>query len=401
MSLQLAEQYEDNEQYEQAFEEYKKALAKSPRDLGVMERLGHLAMMLGRKSDAADYYNKILELDATNVMAYEQLMDIYADIDRYKYYVSRANRNSIDQKLEHAVNDYKKALSRAQEDAQIIPVRFVLSALYEQLGQNMKAVDELLKILDYEDVNEAVYLNLANLYLKENADGNAVEVLERARAQGFDTEKVRESLAQLYLRVGNSQAAMEITADELTKIRALLDSASEQDNGALKKAWDLIKKNEKKYKHDGKFLSLKAQYYYETGDNDKALTAVGEFEKFEKNSPLAYQMRALIYENLNDDFNAHVNWARYNLLRGNKDIAINEFLEAYRLDDTNADLVASLASLYEEAGEKTYALEFYEKLAKLEPDNKTAQEKLLQLHETSEGFIDKIVKFFNKPKLSA
>ncbi len=162
--MQKAQQYEDNEQYDQAYEEYKKIFTKYPRDLSVMERLGHLAVMLGKKDEAQDYYSKILEFDATNTMAYEQLMDIYADTDRYKYYVCRANLNSVEQKPENAINDYKKAISHAQEEQQILSARFVLATLYEQIGKTSKAIDEYLKIMDYEGLNEEIYLKLAKLY---------------------------------------------------------------------------------------------------------------------------------------------------------------------------------------------------------------------------------------------
>ena len=87
MSLQLAEQFEENEQYSQAFDEYKKLYEKNPKDLSLLERLGHLSMLLGQKEDADEYYSKILEFDATNALAYEQLMDIYVTTDKYKYYI--------------------------------------------------------------------------------------------------------------------------------------------------------------------------------------------------------------------------------------------------------------------------------------------------------------------------
>ena len=79
--MSLAEQFEENEQYEQAYEEYKKELDHKPYDLGILERLGHLAMMLNRKEEAGEYYSKILEKDMTNTLCYEQLMDIYIDTD--------------------------------------------------------------------------------------------------------------------------------------------------------------------------------------------------------------------------------------------------------------------------------------------------------------------------------
>ena len=111
MSLQTAEQYEENEQYSLAFEEYKKLHERNPKDLSLLERLGHLSMVLDNKEEAAEYYSKILEFDATNILAYEQLMDIYITTDKYKYYVYRGNMHTIEHKLEHAINDYKKAVN--------------------------------------------------------------------------------------------------------------------------------------------------------------------------------------------------------------------------------------------------------------------------------------------------
>ena len=100
MSLQTAEQFEENEQYTQAFEEYKRLYEHNPKDLSLLERLGHISLLLDNKEDAAQYYTKILESDATNILAYEQLMDIYVSTDKYKYYVCRGNMHIVDHKTD-------------------------------------------------------------------------------------------------------------------------------------------------------------------------------------------------------------------------------------------------------------------------------------------------------------
>ena len=64
MSLQTAEQYEENEQYTQAYEEYKKLHERNPKDLSILERLGHLSMLLDNKDEAAEYYTKQILLQA-------------------------------------------------------------------------------------------------------------------------------------------------------------------------------------------------------------------------------------------------------------------------------------------------------------------------------------------------
>lgn len=376
MSLQLAEQYEENEQYVQAYDEYKKLSERNPKDLSLLERLGHLAMLLDKKDEAAEYYSKILESDATNTLCYEQLMDIYVTTDKYKYYVYRANLHTVEHKYEHAINDYKKAVNSAQNDNDILNARFVLATLYEQEGNNLKAIDEYLKVIDYENTHEDVYLRLSNLYLKEDALPSAIEVLERARKSGFDTPKVKEALADLYVKNGNSESAYEVTSDELTKVRCLLDL------GKKSEAFEKLQQMEEQYGHIAQYHSLKAQYYYMTGDYEKALESVEEFDKAEKNSPLTYQMRALIYEEQNNDFLAHINWGKYNLVRGNKDIAINEFLNAYQLKNDDLDLLNTLAMLLEENDDKNHAMEMYERIAKLDETDKKALGKLADFRES-------------------
>ncbi len=377
MSIQLAEQYEENEQYDKAYEEYKKSYETNPKDLGLLERLGHISMMLGKKDEASEYYSAILEMDATNVMAYEQLMDIYVTTDKFKYYIYRGNMHSVMHQLEHAINDFKKALTHAadNEEAQC-STRFVLGSLYEQVGNNVKAIDEYLKILDFDHTHEEVYKKLANLYLSENAVGSAIETLERARKEGFDTDSIKEELAKLYLKNNQPKLAKDITNDDLLRIKCLLASGEKDE------AFSEIQKCKEKYIGNPDFYVIKAQYYYGEKEFDKALENVIEYEKFQPNTALGFQMKALIYEGKQDDYNAHINWGKYNLARGNKDIAVNDLLNAYQLKDDDADLINSLAVLLESTGEKNHAIEFYEKLYRLEPTNKTALKKLAEFRES-------------------
>ncbi len=376
MSLQTAEQFEENEQYTQAFEEYKKLYERNPKDLSLLERLGHISMLLDNKEEAAKYYSEILESDATNVLAYEQLMDIYVTTDKYKYYIYRGNMHTVEHKLEHAINDYKKAINCAQEDKDIISARFVLGTLYEQEGNNVKAIDEYLKVIEHEDTHEDVYIKLANLYVKEDAVPSAIDVLERGRKAGFDSVNLNEQLADLYLKNGNPEKALEVTTDELTKVKCLLDMDKKSE------AFEKLQKMEGQYNHIPQFYSLKAQYYYMTKDFDKALECVEEFDKYEKNSPLTYQMRALIYEDKNDDYNSYLNWGKYNLVRGNKDIAINEFLNANQIQDDDINLLNTIAMLLEESGDKNHAMEFYEKISKLDETDKKSLQKLAEFRES-------------------
>lgn len=379
MILNIAEQLEENEQYDKAYEEYKKIYSQNPNSIEILEKLGHLAMILDKKSEAEVYYSKILELDTTSVLAYEQLMDIYFHTDRYKYYVSRGNLHIIQQEFSHAINDFKKALDKAQHIEEMNSSRFVLADLYEKTGKNHQAIDEYLRILDSNEINEGVnivYLKLAQVYLNEDAIQSAVEILERAMEKGFDNDNIKETLAQLYLKNGQPQKAGELTRDELVKVKSLLEEGNNQ--GAL----EILEKIKNNYEQNAQYQLLWAQYYFNVKNWEKSLEAVNEFEKLEKNSPLTYQMRALIFEEKGSDFDAHINWAKYNLAIKDKDVALNEYLSAYQVKDYDTVLVRNIAELFDDMGDKTNAVEFWEKLAKLEPTNKKALEKLAEFRQS-------------------
>ena len=377
MSLQLAEQFEANEQYEQAYEEYKKEYEKNPDDLGLLERMGHLSMILERPQEASGYYYEILKRDVTNPLAYEQLMTIYENTDKYKYYIYRGNKNSIEGKLEYAISDFKKALSHAQDDeAQVVMTRLTLANLYRQTGNTLKAIDEYNLILDYDNLHEEIFLQLADIYMQDEAYSSAIDALMRGKSKGFDTDRINEGLAAVYLKSGDAKNAIQYTKDELLKIQCMLEL------GDVEEAYSKLNSLPEEYKNSPKFYTLQAQYCYSLKDFEKALEYIDEYNKISPNSPLTYQMRALVYEEKGDEYNAHVNWGRYNMLRKNTDIAINEFLNAVQLKSDDVNVLFTLADLLTEQGDTNHAAEYYDRIAQIDPKNKEALRKLALFRES-------------------
>lgn len=389
MSLQLAEQFEANEQYEEAYKEYKKEFEQNPNNMGVLERLGHLSLILQKPDEAAVYYNEILKRDITNQLAYEQLMNIYESTDKYKYYIYRGNRNSIEGKLEFAINDFKKAISVAEEATQVAMTRFTLANLYMQSGNPMKAIDEFNILLEGPEVHEEMFLQLADLYLKDEAYSSAIDTLNRAKQRGFDTPKVNEGIAAVYLKSGNPAKAMEYTKDELLKIQCMLEL------GQVDEAYGILNELPEELKQSPRYYTLRAQYFYSAKKFDEALNAVDEYDKMNPNSPLTYQMKALIFEEQGDDYQAHVYWGKYNVLRKNNDVAINEFLNAVAIKDDDVDLLFELAQLLTDNKEIDHASEYYEKIVKINPANKEALRKLASYREGIGDYVSQ-VKYLEK-----
>ena len=389
MTIEQAEQFEEQELYDKVYAEYKKLLDKRPNSVEILQRTAHVAKILGLIEDAEKYFSKIVEEDKANIMAYEQLMDLFEGSDRYKYYTYRGNLHVCQGQLQHAAGDFKKALEKAYEDDQRNMTRFVLAGIYTQLNKDNQAIDEYLRLIDSHEAPLEAYTQLSKIYMKEGILSSAAEILERAINDGHDNDEIKNKLADIYIANNQTGAASKVSSDPLVQLRCLIDDEK------MAEAKSKIDEMQDKYKKNPKFLSLVAQYYYTEKKFDEALEAVNEFAKFDKNSPLIYQMRALIYEEKGDSFNEHYNWAKYNLARGNKDVALNEYMFALQQKEDDKALLLTIAELLDDMNDKTHAIEFYERLSKVDLNNKKALERLGEFRE-SIGDYKMAIEYFEK-----
>ena len=217
MSIELAEQYEEQEEYEKAYDEYLKLLNARPKSVDLLQRTAHIAKIIGKEEDAEKYFSKILEYEPTNEVAYEQLMDMFINSDKFKYYTYRGNLHLIQQKFEHAAGDFKKALDKAPDEARSNMTRFILAGIYSNIGKDNNAIDEYLRIIDTHDAPEAAYLNLALIYEKQDILSSAAEILERALADGHDTQVIKDTLANVYLKNNQTEQAAKTSSDKMVQ----------------------------------------------------------------------------------------------------------------------------------------------------------------------------------------
>ena len=378
--MTLAEKYENEENYEKAFEEYKKMYEENVENVHVLQKLGHIASILGKNDEAEEYYKKVVAVDENNAVAYEQLIDIcYENGDKFTYYLSRAQLHVLQEQYDQAITNYKKAITHGDDDNKINSTRYLLADIYEKQGNFNKAIDQYLSISDTDMASSDVYLRLANLYDKTDFTESAVEVLQRAKDNGF--EGLDESLARYYSKTNCPEKAYELTSDSLLKARSLMEMGKNED------ALELLNSIKDKYKKDTTYLALVAQYYFQIGDLEVALEKVDDYAKFAQNSPLIYQMRALIYEKKGDEFQEHVNWAKFNIIRGNTDVAINEYLIAHQIDETNKEIITTIADMLD-VSDKNRSVEFYEKLLDLDANNKRALHKLAEFRDRIGDYIE-------------
>ncbi len=367
--MKLAEQLEQDEKYEEAYAEYKKELPHKQGDIELLTKLAHLALIIDKKDEAKAYYGRILEVDPSNILAHEQLIDLFVNEDKFKYYLLRGNLHALQQQMSFAKSDYKKAIDNAKDQVEALPARYLHAGLCEGQEKYQEAIDEYLRISDYDEQNPVVFLKLAELYEKTEGIIASIEILERGlKEHGF--KDFEEILSGYYIRNSQPEKALELTQNDLTKSRALMDMEKNDE------AFEILNKIKDEYKEQPIIHSLLAQYYFQKGMKEEAFKEIDEYAKLDSNSPLIYQMRALIYEADGDSFNEHINWGKFNILKGEKEVALNEFLTAYQFNNNDAELIETIAVQLESQKDTTKACEFYERLVELEPKNTNALKKL-------------------------
>lgn len=360
--------------------------------------------------EALKIYEEIIKLNPADEVALSCTMDIYLELDdKFNYYLSRANVNIAQGKIEYAINDTKKALALDMEN---IDARRKLARLYKVGGKNLKAIDEFLRLLELEPTDYDAHIELVDLYMKEDSLESAISIAKKAYDMFKDFPVVRNMLAQLYFKANDFKAALDVVEDDLLKIKILLQDEQNDLADELLNKVDFSKLDDFRKKN---YYILKAQLLYNKAQYEDALKQIDEYVKLSSPDAVSFQMRALIYEELNDEFSAYLNWGFCKKLQGKFDEAIVEFNHAYQKNPNNKTVLIELANLYQKNKERFVAIEYWQKVYELDKDEQ-AREILAEFYysegnfdkaeqygkvierkeDDSEGLIDKIMAFFAK-----
>ena len=382
--LAKAEEFEEQEKYEQAYECYKYAYESDKSNEDVLSKLAICAQTLEYKEDAIKYCNIMLSLNPQNHLPYTQLMDLYFSDNKYEYYMTRAKLKTLEGRLEQATSDYKKALSNTSEDELQIKARYLLAQTYEILDKSMQAIDEYLRILDYKH-DENVYAALAKIYYNTDKTA-AISVLNQGLTQYPDNQMFKELLSKIYMELGEYSKALDYSTSPLNTAKLLLL----QDNNQA--ALNILEGLSAQDKKSPRYLALMAEYYYNTDNNALSLEYVDKYESVEPQSLLVPQMKALIYEKEDNSELEHFYWGKFYLKKGSLDLALNEFLNAYAANKANTDIIKELINLYVVLGDRVASIEFSEKLVEIEKDDVPTLKKLVKFYD-EEGYPDKMVHY--------
>ena len=329
-------------------------------------------LIKGNDEKAIEIYTKIIELAPGDEVALSQLMDLYLERDKFMYYITRANVNIVQQKYEHAINDVKKALNL---ESQSIEALRKLGRLYKVTGKNLRAVDEFLKILDIDANQKDAYIELIDLYTKENSPESAIGIAKKAVVNFAQDSEFKNILANLYFKSGDYKNALEAVEDDFLKAKILLQ---DEQNDSAKEILNKLKEDKNMYKESNKeqlaaYYLLEAQYYYNKKEFDEALNYVEKYTDLSLPNALSFQMKALIYEGMGDEFKSSYNWGYCYKVRKRFDEAIVEFTHAHNAKPDDKNTLIELANLYANNGEKFASMEYWKKVYEIDKDKRAGQ----------------------------
>ena len=365
--------------------------------------------------NALKTYIEILKVYPIDEVALSCIMDIYLEKDdKVNYYLSRANVNISQNKVEYAINDTKKAL---ELDIDNVEIRKKLARLYRVNKKNLKAIDEFSRILQMDEKAYEVYFELIDLYMVEGAADSAVNIAQNGLKNYPNDENLSNALAQIYFKNNDLKSAIEVVKDPLLKIKILLQDNQNEEASKLISSFDSSKLDENELRN---YYIVLAQYYYNIKDFDSSLQNVEKYSNIKGPDAISFQMKALIYEEKEDEENAYINWGFCKKYQGKLDEAIVEFDHAYKLNQKNKTALIELAKLYQQNKEKYVAIEYWQKVYEVDNDpeakeilaefyysegdfkkaeqyGKVVEKKEKEVQEEQyEGLIDKIMKFFAK-----
>lgn len=332
--------------------------------------------------EALKVYEDIIKLNPADEVALSCTMDIYLELDdKFNYYLSRANVNIAQGKLEYAISDTKKAIELDMEN---VDAKRKLARLYKVDNKNLKAIDEFLRLLELKNDDLDAYFELVDLYMREDSIESAISIARRAYEIFKDNVNLKNMLAQLYFRANDYAAALEVVEDDLLRTKILLQDEQNDKASELIKKIDYAKLNDLQKRN---YKVLKAQYLYNTKQFKEALAEIEEYVKLAGPDPVSFQMKALIYEELDDEFNSYLNWGFCRKFQGKLDEAIVEFNNAYQKNDKDKTCLIELAKLYMQNKERFVAMEYWQKVYEIDKDEQ-AREILAEFY-YSEGNFDK------------
>jgi len=216
-------EYGQKDRYQEAIEEYKKAILMDPNHSSARFNLGLAYYKIGKYKKAIPEYEKLIEHEPLNSDAYFNLALVYYTMNRYdeairKYKKSiECNPNKADayynlglayfknKQLKEAIIEYKKAIEIEPENEK---THYNLGIVYYDLGEFKKAVISYKEAIRIKPGYKSALYNLGLVYQKQNEFNEAIKVYEKVVEINPNSGNAHYDLGLVYEKEGNIEKAI-------------------------------------------------------------------------------------------------------------------------------------------------------------------------------------------------
>ena len=381
----LAQLYEKADNYEKSFEIYKNCIKKKPDDFDVYQNLSHVCIILGKTKEAIKCNEVLIAQNPKNIVALNQLAELYEKTDKLSFFLTKAKINEIEKNYPGAISFYKKALVQTEDKDKIIEIKMAISQIYTEENKLLNAVDGYLEVIEIDNKNFNAYKKLGETYYNlENLD-SASEAYEKALELAKDDINILEKLSEIYIENKNYEKAEDLCKKIIKQSPQKIEPhislakvyiAQNMDKLAIEKLNYTLEKDPKNVE----VLSMLADHELSYKNFKQALFYADKIKEIIPQSPFGYKKAAEIYEANNESFNSHFNYGLYHELKGEKQLAIDEFGWALEANPQNTEIILKIAKLYEDISEDFIAIDFYQQAFGADNQNTLPLKKMVKLY---------------------
>ena len=199
-------------EFSKSIEPFKRALEKSPNNLGIINSLGTAYMAISQSEDAIKYYQKALEIDPKNPMAYYNLGSAFQiqqnhieackylkeavtlDKDDESFKVAYAMSLVKSEQFKDAAEIYKSLISQHPEKENY---KYNLATCYEAIGDLQTSISMLEKIVYLNQKFILPAQKLASLYIRSNQLAKAKDIYDNILLKNSPTPETLHQYAVL------------------------------------------------------------------------------------------------------------------------------------------------------------------------------------------------------------
>jgi len=355
---------------------YETALSYDPINARLLNRLGVWYYEEKDHNSAIDYYYKAIAIEDNNPTFFENLaLALYADgddsnddeaIEAYNKHLKLSPENFSAWNelgiLYFKKGMYKEAIGAYKQADRIKPGSAVIFAnkglAFEALNKYDEAEKNYLAALEIDPQNASYYENLAILYRTMQLNNKAIEYFEKYLKLKPDNHIYQNDVGVLYFIMANNEKAIEHYNEA---IKQKPDSFIYYENLGLayknmgqrldeRKAYETALANDPA---NARLLNRLGVWYYEEKDHRSAIDYYHKTIAIEDNNPTYFENLALALYTDGDE--------------SNDDEAIDVYNKLLKLSPDNFSAWNELGILYFKKGMHKEAIEAYEQADKVKP----------------------------------